>query len=138
MPTDTRLPTGRDASASFVAAACAYGLVLASPAVAWLVWISGSGDKASDARHGAWFATVAVGCLLAGVLAPRRIVHLLALWTVAIVSTMVTLYAWWSASDSSGLFVIGLILAAPLVAGGAVALLLAGLRLNRGSRPPVS
>ncbi len=111
---------------SLAAPILAYGLVLGSPLLAWLVWISGTTGKASDARHVAWFVTVAVACTVAGALVPRRTVYIAGLATVAVVSTLITLYWWWSAADVTGLFMVGIILAAPLVLAAAVPLLLLG------------
>lgn len=103
-----------------------YALVAASPAVAWLTWVSRSEDKASDAMHVMWFATVAAACFVAGALAPRRPPHLAMLTATAVAATMTTLTWWWSAADPSGLFAVGLVLALPPVTVGAASLLLLG------------
>lgn len=118
--------------------ALGYGLVLLSPVIAWLAWIATADAYPSDARHVAWFATVALGCALAGLCAPSGKAHLTALALVAILATLTTLFLWWSSEDESGLFMVGIILAAPLVTGAAVALLLLGraLRTSRGQDQP--
>ena len=110
--------------------AMAYVLVALGPVLAWVTWISWSDEKASDAMHAAWFATVAATCVLAGGLAPRRSTHLAALSGIAIVATMATLFLWWSTSDESGLFIIGIMLATPIVSLAAPLLLLVGRRLT--------
>ncbi len=112
----------------------AYALVLLTPVLAWLVWVSGSGAKASDAMHVAWFATVALGCVTAGVFAPRQTLHLALLAVVAVISTIATLFWWWAGQDDSGLFIIGVVLATPLVALASVPLLLLGRLVRLGWR----
>ena len=106
--------------------ATAYSLVGLGPVLAWLTWISWSDEKPSDARHVVWFVTVASACVLAGGLAPRRSTHYAALTLIAILATMATLFLWWSAADSSGLFLVGIVLTAPLVSMAAPMLLLLG------------
>lgn len=128
---DPSRDNGRTRDGAAVRAAIAYALVLLGPAAAWLAWISWSVGKASDALHVACFASVAVGCVLAGGLAPRRTTHLVAVAVLAVLATMTTLTWWWSSADSSGLFVVGLVLALPLVATAALLLLMLGRRLAR-------
>jgi hypothetical protein len=111
-------------------AVAAHLLVVAVPLLAWLVWVSGREGYAGDAAHVGWFATVALGVLVAGFVAPPR-TRLGVLALLAVVATMVTLWGWWSSEDESGLFVIGIVLAAPLVALAAPVLLLAGRALSR-------
>ena len=106
-------------------------VVALTPAFAWLVWISPSEGLASDLAHVAWFATVAVGVLVAGVVAPAGALALGALWPVSVVSTMGTLFLWWSSVDESGLFMVGLIVAFPPVVGAAPLLVMLGRRLSR-------
>lgn len=115
---------------SWVLTALACGLVIFGPGVAWVVWISWTSDKASDAMHVAWFATVAIACLVAGGLAPRTPRLYLPLFVVAPASTLLTLFLWWSAEDDTGLFMIGIIIATPLVVGAAIVLLLLGHNLT--------
>lgn len=107
----------------------AYGLVLLSPVVAWVAWVSWSHGNASDAMHVLWFGTVALGCLIAGGLAPRSSAHFVALMVIAIVSTMVTLFLWWSAADITGMFMVGIIIATPLVVMAVAVVLLLGRSL---------
>lgn len=104
----------------------AYGLVTLSPALAWLVWISWSDDKASDAMHVAWFATVAIACLAAGVMAPRGAAGYLPLFVLAPAATMLVLYLWWSTEDVTGLYMVGILFATPLVVATAAVLLIVG------------
>lgn len=104
----------------------AYGLALLGPVLAWLVWISWNEDKASDALHVLWFLTVAATCFLAGGFAPRGAGHLLALVAISTLSTITVLFLWWSSADVTGLFIIGIVLATPLVAIAAPILLLLG------------
>jgi hypothetical protein len=92
----------------------ALSAVVLGPPVAWLLWASWSDGKSSDAAHVAWFATVAMCSVAAGALAGRRTTHL-PIAAAAVVSALVTLYGWWSSQDDSGLFVIGLIIATPLL-----------------------
>jgi hypothetical protein len=107
------------------ATVAAFALVVLSPLVAWLLWVSWSDSKASDAMHVAWFATVAVGCVAAGALAPGRGTRAW-LAAVAVLSTLATLFWWWSAQDDSGLFIVGLVLATPLLVAASVPLLWIG------------
>ncbi len=109
--------------------AMAYALVGLGPALAWLAWISWGGEWASDAMHVAWFGTVAATCVLAGGLAPRTRTHLAALAVTAIIATIATLFLWWSTDASDGLFMIGIMLATPMVSLAAPILLLVGRRL---------
>lgn len=111
-------------------AVAAHLLVVTVPLLSWLVWVSGSEGKSSDAAHVGWFVTVAAGCLLAGFVAAEG-ARLGWLSLLAVVATMTTLWGWWSSQDDSGLFVIGIALATPLVALAAPALLLAGRALSR-------
>ena len=92
----------------------ALSAVVLGPPVAWLLWVSRSEDKASDAAHVAWFATVAASWVVAGALAGRRSAHV-RIAAVAVVSALVTLFGWWSSQDESGLFVVGLITATPFL-----------------------
>lgn len=69
-----------------------------------------------------WFVSVAVGCLVAGSMAARRSARMAALTAITIVSTMTTLFLWWSSEDSTGQFGVGILLATPLVIMGAAAL----------------
>lgn len=103
-------------------------VALLSPPTAWLVWVSWSDGTTSDARHVAWFVTVALGCVLAGALAPRS-ARLLWPALVAIVSTVATLFVWWSGEDESGLFLVGIIVATPPVVGASLPLMLLGRAL---------
>jgi MFS-type transporter involved in bile tolerance (Atg22 family) len=103
-------------------------VALLAPPVAWAAWISWSDGKSGDAQHVAWFATVAVGCVLAGALAPRG-ARLLWPAAAAVLSTLGTLFLWWSSEDESGLFLVGLIIAAPLVVAASLPLLLLGQAL---------
>ncbi|WGW13566.1 hypothetical protein LWF01_07365 [Saxibacter everestensis] len=114
---------------STVRAALAYGLVLFSPVVAWIAWVSWSNGNTSNTMHVLWFATVALGCLIAGGFAPRTTGHYFLLMAIAIVSTMITLFLWWSAADSTGLFMIGIIIATPLVMMAVAIVLLIGRSL---------
>jgi hypothetical protein len=107
-------------------------MVVLTPPVAWLVWVSWSDGKASDAMHVAWFATVALGCVLAGALADRT--RLLVIAGAAILSTIVTLFVWWSSEDESGLFLVGIIIATPLVVAASLPLLLLGHALKSVGR----
>ena len=107
----------------------AYALVGLGPVLAWLAWISWSDEKASDAMHVVWFVTVAATCVLAGGLAPRKSTHLTVLAVTAIIATMATLFLWWSTGDSNGLFMIGIMLATPMVSLAAPILLLVGRHL---------
>ncbi|RYB90450.1 hypothetical protein EUA93_20070 [Nocardioides oleivorans] len=103
-------------------------VVLAVPPLAWLLWISPVDGTASDARHVAWFVTVALGCVVAGALAGARS----RLWVLAapgVVSAVVTLYLWWSSQDESGLFLVGIIIATPLMLVASLPLLLVGRAL---------
>jgi len=109
-------------------AAASVAVALLAPPLAWVVWISWSDGKASDAMHVVWFATVALGYVLAGAIAPRG-VRLLWPALVAIVSTIGTLFLWWSAEDDSGLFLIGILLATPPVAAASLPLLMLGQAL---------
>ena len=103
-------------------------LVLLVPPLAWLVWIAPT-DSHSDARNVAWFVTVAVSCVLAGVVAgPATRYHQVG--PVAVLSTLVTLWLWWSSEDESGLFAIGIIIAAPLVTAASAPLLWLGRTLG--------
>ena len=112
----------------------AFLVALLSPPLAWLVWVPWSNGSASDAVNIAWFVTVAVGCVVAGALAGE---HVRRLWLalVAILSTVATLWLWWSSEDESGLFVIGIIVATPLVAVASVPLLMVGGALASRGRP---
>lgn len=103
-----------------------HGLVTLSPALAWLTWISWNADGASDSMHAAFFATVAIACLVAGSLAPRTAAVYLPLFVVAPAATMLTLYLWWSAKDTTGLYMVGIIFGTPLVVLTATVLLLVG------------
>jgi hypothetical protein len=106
-------------------------VIALAPPAAWVAWISGAGGYASDTRTVLWFATVALGALLAGVVAPRGRQAWLSLWPVGLLSSLVTLWRWWSSEDDSGLFVVGLIIATPLVALAGMALVALGQRLAR-------
>ena len=120
--------------ATSVAASLAVALL--APPAAWLVWVSWSDGTTSEARHVAWFVTVALGCVLAGALAPRS-ARLLWPALVAVVSTIVTLFVWWSGEDESGLFLVGIIVATPPVAAASLPLMLLGRALasrRRGAR----
>ncbi|SED19871.1 hypothetical protein SAMN04489844_3895 [Nocardioides exalbidus] len=100
-------------------------VVLATPPLAWLLWISSADGTPSDARHVAWFATVALGCVVAGALAGTRS----RLWLPAVsgvASAVVTLYLWWSSEDETGLFMVGIIIATPLMLVASLPLLLIG------------
>lgn len=92
----------------------AWSAVVLGPPVSWLLWVSWSGDKASDAAHVAWFATVAMCWVAAGALAGRRSAHR-RIAVVAVVSALVTLFCWWSSQDESGLFLVGLLIATPFL-----------------------
>ena len=113
----------------------AYALVGLGPVLGWLAWISWSDEKASDAMHVVWFVTVAATCVLAGGLAPRKSTHLTALAVTAIIATMATLFLWWSTGDSNGLFMIGIVLATPMVSLAAPILLLEGITYDDEDRP---
>ncbi|GAA1450477.1 hypothetical protein GCM10009641_82990 [Mycobacterium cookii] len=89
-------------------------MVVVGPPVAWLLWVSWSEDKASDAVHVAWFATVAASWIVAGALVGRRSTRV-RIAAVAVVSALATLFGWWSSQDESGLFVVGLIIATPFL-----------------------
>jgi hypothetical protein len=105
-------------------------VVLLAPAVAWLLWVSWSGAEAADATAIAWFLTVAAGCVLAGALArPHRWIFV-GLWVLADVAALVTLYLWWSSSDVTGLFMIGILLSVIPIVVVTPLLLLAGTRLG--------
>ncbi|KQV62996.1 hypothetical protein ASC64_18155 [Nocardioides sp. Root122] len=108
--------------------AASVAVALLAPPAAWLVWVSWSDGKASDAMHVAWFVTVALGCVLAGALAPRS-ARLLWPALVAVVSTIVTLFAWWSGEDESGLFLVGIFIATPPVVAASLPLMLLGRAL---------
>lgn len=103
-------------------------VALLAPPAAWVAWISWSDGKAGDAQHVAWFGTVALGCVLAGALAPPG-APLLWPAVVAVLSTVVTLFLWWSSEDDSGLFLVGILLATPLVVASSLPLLLLGRSL---------
>jgi hypothetical protein len=103
----------------------ALSAVVLGPPVAWLLWVSWSEDKASDAAHVAWFATVAMCSIAAGALAGRRSAHL-PIAAVAVVSALVTLFGWWSSQDESGLFMVGLMIATPCLVLASVPLLWIG------------
>jgi hypothetical protein len=62
--------------------------------------------------------------VLAGALADRT--RLLVIAGAAILSTIVTLFVWWSSEDESGLFLVGIIIATPLVVAASLPLLLLG------------
>lgn len=108
--------------------AASVAVALLAPPAAWLVWVSWSDGKASDAVHVAWFVTVALGCVLAGVLAAPG-ARLLWPALAAIGSTIVTLFVWWSGEDESGLFLVGIIVATPVVVAASLPLLLLGQAL---------
>ncbi|VXB29937.1 hypothetical protein [Nocardioides sp. AX2bis] len=112
----------------------AYALVVLAPAVAWLAFVSWADGKPSDHAHVAWFAGVAAACVVAGAVARPRTGHVVGLCTVAVVSTVLTLFAWWSAEDETGLFMVGIVMATPCVAVTAPALLLAGRLVTTGQR----
>lgn len=105
-------------------------VALLSPGVAWAVWVLPSGGHPPDAWPVAWFVTVAVGAILAGSLAPSGGWSLAAVSVVAVAAALAVLWAWWSATDDSRLFVIGFALALPLVAVGGPALVAAGRGLR--------
>ena len=118
----------------------AWSAVVAGPPLAWLLWISWSEDKASDAAHVAWFATVAASWVVAGALAGRRSAHP-TIAAVAVVSALVTLFAWWSSQDDSGLFLVGLLFVTPFLLVMSLPLLWIGhvwslgVRSRRHQRP---
>ena len=116
---------------SWSATVSAYGMVLLGPLAAWLLWVSWSDGYASDASNVAWFASVATAVVAAGALAPAGWAHRVALSALGVVSTIATLVWWWSAEDESGLFMVGVLLATPLVAAAAPALLGLGALLRR-------
>ncbi|NYI69195.1 hypothetical protein [Spelaeicoccus albus] len=118
--------------------AAAYALVLLSPALAWSAWVSWDGGYASNAMSVLWFVTVALGCLISGILAPRSKRHYFTLVAIATVSTIVTLYLWWSSEDETGLFMVGIIIVAPLVLVASGVVLLIGRLLARFTRGPTS
>ncbi|WP_460842914.1 hypothetical protein [Nocardioides marmoraquaticus] len=105
-------------------------VALLGPVVAWVVWVLPFGGQPPDAWPVAWFVTVAVGALLAGWLAPSGGWSLAAVSVVAVLATLAVLWAWWSATDDSGLFVIGFAVALPLVVVGGPALVAAGRGLR--------
>lgn len=121
-----------------VRAAAAYALVLLSPALAWLAWVSWDGGYANNAMSVLWFVTVALGCLIAGIIAPRSKRHYFALAAIATVSTIVTLYLWWSSEDETGLFMVGIMMATPLVIVASGVVLLIGRLLAQITRGPTS
>lgn len=105
-----------------------------SPPLAWPAWVATSAGHPSDARHVLWFVTVAVGVLVAGAVGrPRGRMHV-GLSVVAVVASVVTLFAWWGSEDETGLFVVGIVLATPPAAVAAPLLLLFG-RVVTGRRP---
>lgn len=117
---------GRGDRAPVLPLLAAYALVTLGPAVAWLVWISWD-SGGSDATTVTWFVTVALASMVAGSLAGGgRRLHDACLPVVAGVATMTTLYLWWSATDLTGMFMIGIIAATPLVALLAPLLVLLG------------
>lgn len=73
----------------------------------------------------AWFATVAMCSIAAGALAGRRSAHP-PIAAAAVVSALVTLFAWWSSQDESGLFLVGLMIATPCLVLASVPLLWIG------------
>lgn len=123
----------RDMGVRFRPSACsaaAFALVVLSPVVAWVAWISWSEYTASDTMNVLWFVTVALGCLVAGGLAPGTTMRPAVLIVTAVVATMTTLYLWWSSEDSTGLFGIGFIVASFIVVPAAAALVVLGYRLR--------
>ncbi|MGB7448986.1 MAG: hypothetical protein WA892_07655 [Ornithinimicrobium sp.] len=127
---------GSDASPGPGLHAAAFLVVLLTPALAWVIWVFAPGQTQSDGAHIGWFITVASGCVLAGWLARPRGRRFAALWAVAVVATLVTLYLWWSTADVTGLFVIGIALAVLPVVCAAPVLLGIGSRLGRTGRSP--
>lgn len=112
----------------------AYALVVLAPALAWLALVSWADGGASDQAHVAWFVGVAAACVVAGAVARPHAGHLAGMAAVAVASTMLTLFTWWSSQDGSGLFVIGIVMATPCVVLAAPALLLAGRLMTAGRR----
>lgn len=105
-----------------------------APVVSWVVWVSWSVDKPSDGQHVAWFVTVAAAAVLAGREARHTALGWLLVWPVALAAALGVLYAWWSTSDDSGLFMAGLIMGAPFIALAAMVLVAIGQSVPRRGR----
>ncbi|MDO9379663.1 MAG: hypothetical protein Q7T56_12515 [Nocardioidaceae bacterium] len=127
--TDLRQPQQRLSASTRAGSAVA--VVLAAPGLAWLVLIARSGDAASDTQHVLWFLVVGAACFTAGTLVPMRLGVVAALSATAWVAAVLTLYLWWSSVDITGLFMVGIVLAAPPMALAAPVLILAGANLRR-------
>lgn len=105
-----------------VRSTAAFAVVVLSPVVAWVTWISWSEYKASDTMTVLWFVTAALGCLAAGGLAAGTALRPAVLIVTAVVATMTTLSLWWSSEDSTGLFGVGIVVATFIVVPAAAAL----------------
>lgn len=128
MKTSTLAPVTRTSHPVRTAAAWAFALL--TPGAAWLLWILPVDGYPGDGAHVGWFATVAAGGVLAGLCAPNGTRPLVALWVTAVAATLTTLFFWWGSEDESGMFMVGIIFATPLVAGVAPLLLGAGRGLR--------
>lgn len=106
-----------------------------APVVAWVLLVATVGGAWYEAQGALWFATVAVGTLAAGWLMPRSVLAGAVVSLVAVVVTMTVLYRWWGSVSTDGLFLLGVLLAAPLVTGAAPALVATGSGLRQALRP---